>query len=66
NDNITGELVGNYIPNPANGRSVMILPPGKYILNVEAPGFKNYSMPIEIYDKVSYQSEKSFLVELKK
>lgn len=66
NDNITGELIGNYIPNPANGRTVMILPPGKYILNVEAPGFRNYSMPIQIYDKVSYQSEKSFLVELKK
>ncbi len=66
NDNITGELVGNYICNPANGRSVMILPPGKYVINVEAPGFKNYIKPIEIYDKVSYQSEKSFLIELKK
>ncbi len=66
NDNITGELVGNYITNPANGRSVMILPPGKYVMNVEAPGFKNFIKPIEIYDKVSYQSEKSFVVELKK
>ncbi len=66
NDNITGELVGNYFTNPANGRSVMILPPGKYVINIEAPGFKNYVMPIEIYDKVSYQSEKTFVVELKK
>jgi len=66
NDNGIGELVGNYLPNPSNGRSIIILPPGKYVLNVEAPGFKTYSMPIEIYDKVSYQSEKSFVIELKK
>lgn len=66
NENSTGELVGNYVPNPNNGRSIIILSPGKYVLNVEAPGFKNYSMPIEIYDKVSYQSEKSFVIELKK
>ena len=66
NDNITGELVGNYLPNPANGRSVIIVPPGKYVLSIEAPGFKNFVMPIEVYDKVSYQSEKSFIIELKK
>lgn len=66
NDNITGELVGNYLPNPANGRCIIILPAGKYVLNVEAPSFQNYVMPIEIYDKVSYQSEKTFVIELKK
>ncbi len=66
NESSTGELVGNYLPNPNNGRSIIILSPGKYVLNVEAPGFQNYSMPIEVYDKVSYQSEKSFVVELKK
>jgi len=66
NDIITKELIGNYYPNPANGRSIIILPPGKYILNVEAPGFKNTSMPIEILDKSSYQSEKHLFIELSK
>jgi hypothetical protein len=66
NDIITKELIGNYYPNPASGRSIVILPPGKYILNVEAPGFKNTSMPIEILDKSSYQSEKHLFIELSK
>ena len=66
NDITTKELIGNYFPNPANGRSIMILPPGKYILTVEAPGFKNTTMPIEILDKSSYQSEKHLFIELSK
>ncbi|MBK7667989.1 MAG: PD40 domain-containing protein [Sphingobacteriaceae bacterium] len=65
-DIITKELIGNYYPNPANGRTIVILPPGKYILNVDAPGFKNTSMPIEILDKSSYQSEKHLFIELSK
>lgn len=66
NDIITKELIGNYFPNPANGRAIIILPPGKYILNVEAAGFKETSLPIEILDKSSYQSEKHLFIELSK
>lgn len=66
NDLVTNEAVGNYVPNPANGRCIIILPPGKYNLNVEAPGFINTIVPIEIYDKSSYQSQKNLVIELKK
>ncbi|HWY09709.1 MAG TPA: tetratricopeptide repeat protein [Bacteroidia bacterium] len=66
NDIITNEILGNYFPNPANGRCIMILPPGKYIINVEAPSFKNTSLQVEIQDKSSYQSEKQLFIELSK
>ncbi len=66
NDNITNEIVGNYIPNPSSGRFIIILPPGKYSIIVESPGFKDYKYPIEIFDKVSYQSEISLTIPLSK
>lgn len=66
NDIVTNEAVGNYMPNPANGRFIIIVPPGKYNINIEAPGFKNSSVPIEVYDKSSYQSQKNLIAELKK
>lgn len=65
-DNISKELVGNYLPNPATGRFVVILPPGKYQMSIEVPGYKNYNKTIEIYDKVSYQAEIEMHVELVK
>ncbi|MBS1652049.1 MAG: PD40 domain-containing protein [Bacteroidetes bacterium] len=65
-NNISNELVGNYLPNPINGRYIIILPPGKYNLRVESPGFKDIETPIEVFDKVSYQSEKSMKLTLKK
>jgi hypothetical protein len=63
NDNITKELVGNYLPNPATGRFVVILPPGKYQLNIEVPGFKPVTKNIEVFDKVSYQAEINMNIE---
>jgi tetratricopeptide (TPR) repeat protein len=66
NDNISNEIVGNYLTNPATGRFIIILPPGKYTILVESPGFKEYKYPIEIFDKVSYQSEISLNISLKK
>ena len=66
NNNISKELVGNYLPNPATGRFVVILPPGKYQMNIEAPGFKTVTKNIEIFDKVSYQAEINLSIELKK
>lgn len=66
NDNITNEIVGTYLTNPANGRMIIILPPGKYTVLVESPGFKDYKYPIEIYDKVSYQAEINLSIKLSK
>lgn len=66
NNNISKELVGNYLPNPATGRFVVILPPGKYQMNIEAPGFKTVTKNIEVFDKVSYQAEINMNIELKK
>lgn len=65
-DNISKELVGNYLPNPANGRFIVILPPGKYQMSIEAPGYKIYNKGIEILDKASYQAEIDMNVELQK
>ena len=64
NDNISNELMGNYLPNPANGRFVVILPPGKYQMTIDAPGFKLITKNIEIFDKVSYQAEINMIISL--
>ncbi|MCX7729009.1 MAG: hypothetical protein N2203_06020 [Bacteroidia bacterium] len=53
----TGELIGNYLPNPHTGKYVIILPPGKYKLTAEHPEFKPYTAIIEVFDKSSYKSE---------
>lgn len=66
NDLVTNEALGNYLPNPANGRFIIIVPPGKYNINVEVPGFKNSVIPVEVFDKSSYQSQKNLTVQLKK
>ncbi len=66
NDNITNEIVGSYLTNPSTGRFIIILPPGKYTIEVESPGFKDYKYPIEIFDKSSYQSEISLVIPLSK
>jgi hypothetical protein len=66
NNNISNEIVGNYIPNPENGRFLIILPPGKYTLICEAPDFKEYKLPLQVLDKSSYQTEVNLYIELKK
>lgn len=65
-DNISKELVGNYLPNPATGRFVVILPPGKYQMNIDAKGFKTVNKNIEVFDKVSYQAEINMNIQLVK
>lgn len=62
-DDRTGEIVGNYLPNPHSGKYVVILPPGKYTLVVELFSFKLLTQKLEIHDKVSFESEKE--VDLK-
>ncbi|MGE0566502.1 MAG: hypothetical protein AB7O73_01020 [Bacteroidia bacterium] len=64
-NNISNEIVGNYVPNPEIGRFIIILPPGKYTLICEAPGFKEYKRALQVYDKASYQKEINLYIELK-
>ena len=49
-------VYGEYLPNSRTGRYVMALPPGKYKLLVEVPGFHRIDQPIEIMGKSSYES----------
>ncbi len=62
----TNDLIGNYLPNPANGRYVMILPPGKYKMSIETAGFKTLEKDVEVFDKSSYQAEINMNIELSK
>jgi len=52
----TDELYGSYMTNPITGRYIIILPPGKFNVLVEVPGFELYSEDVEIYDKSSFRS----------
>lgn len=52
----TGEIYGEYAPNEQTLRYVMILPPGKFEIYIEAPGYKEIIEEIEILDKSSYKS----------
>ncbi len=61
-----GDLIGNYLPNPYTGRYVVILPAGKYKLTAECPGYKLYQTTLDVFDKVSYQSEINHHIYLKK
>lgn len=49
-DASTSEEIGTYIPSPRNGKFVMALPPGKYIINYEIPGYKPYVGDVLIFD----------------
>ena len=50
-------MFGTYLPNPGTGKYVVIAPPGKYNLTMEAPGFQDFSENISILDKSSFQTE---------
>ena len=66
NDAATNVLVGNYLPNPNNGRFIMILNPGKYNVSIEATGMKTIEKTIEVLDKSSFQPEIILDIELTK
>jgi len=61
----TDEEYGNYMTNPQSGRYVMILPPGKYNMLIEVPGYKLFTEDIEVYGKGSFRSvvKKDFSLE---
>ncbi len=44
----TGKLIGYYQPNPVSMKYVIILPPGKYSIDVQAPGFTNQTFILSI------------------
>lgn len=56
----TEELYGEYLPNLNTMRYVIILPPGKFRLDIECEGFESYTEMIEIKDK------KDYIFEIKK
>lgn len=46
----TQEDFGSYRPSPTTGKYVLALPPGKYIMTVEAPGYKTYIETVNVFD----------------
>lgn len=62
----SGEVMGNYLPNPNTGRYVVILPPGRYTLLVQVPGFADINDELNIMDKASFKTEIAKEIVLKK
>ncbi len=56
-ENKNGELYGTYQPNFRTYKYIMILPPGKYNVYLESPGYKTIEETIEIFDKSSFVPE---------
>jgi hypothetical protein len=56
-DKKTGDDFGAYVPNRYTMRYIMILPPGKYTVMIDADGFTSITEDIEILDKSSFESE---------
>lgn len=52
----TDEFYGSYLPNPISGRYIIILPPGKFNLLVDVPGYQFYTEFLEVYGKNSQRS----------
>ncbi|MEO5642832.1 MAG: hypothetical protein ABIQ40_20025 [Bacteroidia bacterium] len=46
----TQESVGTYRPSPTTGRYVMALPPGKYVMTIDAPGCKPFIETVNVFD----------------
>jgi len=53
----TKELYGTYLPNPDKGYYVMALPPGKWIVNIEAEGYMIYSEEVVVFDYTGFKPE---------
>ena len=47
--------VGQYIPNQKNGSFVMILKPGSYQINIDAPGYSTIKKDILIKGRSDFE-----------
>ena len=56
-DKKTEELYGIYQASEQKGSYIMILPPGKYELNVDVPGKGNYKEVLVVDDRNKYKKE---------
>jgi len=56
-NNKTGDIYGDYLPNPNSMRYVIILPPGEYMLAMDAAGHAPITEKLNIYDKASFVAE---------
>ncbi len=54
-DHNTGDLFGEYIPNSHSKKFTIILPPGKYDIEISAEGFKPFNKTIQIMGKASFK-----------
>ncbi len=63
----TGEISGEYLPNPNTMRYVMALSPGVYKVSIDIEGFEEYAETFEIKGKASFepQTEKNFTLKRK-
>lgn len=52
----TDELYGSYLTNPITGRYIMILPPGKFNMLIEVPGFDLFMEDVDVYGKGDFRS----------
>jgi len=52
----SGDVYGDYQPDERTLRYVMILPPGNYIMYVEADGYETIETDLEILDKASFKN----------
>lgn len=64
-DNRTQEEVGNYIPDPKNGKLIIALQPGSYNIMVDVAGYQPYVEDIIIKGKSDFQEFllKQFVVQ---
>jgi tetratricopeptide (TPR) repeat protein len=56
-DTDTYEVYGEYTPNDITQRYIIILPPGKYFIDIDSEGFSSISEEIEVFDKQSFKPE---------
>ena len=56
-DEVTQDLFGVYAPNPKSMRYIIIVPPGKYEVLIEADGFQSVTNKIDVLGKSSFRSE---------
>lgn len=65
-DKETGEIFGDYQPNRSTNRFIMILPPGKYELEIMADDHEIFMEEVTILGKSSFRSEINKEIELVK